>query len=96
MPPAFLIGAGIAQLFNKLYGAAEQAMEAWVLFLRQTPPRVTVETSQSSGQIPASKQVTEFTEAYHQMYSRATYVKSLAFGQRTWTEVTRERKIVCV
>ena len=44
-----------------------------MIFLRNTRPYVTVHTLHSSAHVPAIKQVTEFTVAYHWIYSRATY-----------------------
>jgi hypothetical protein len=54
-PPAFLIGTGMAQFLDELCGAVVQAMEVVAFFLLHTPPCVTVDTSQSSVQVPASK-----------------------------------------
>jgi hypothetical protein len=45
----------MAQLLDELCGAVVQAMEVVALFLRHTPPCVTVDTLQSSVQVPASK-----------------------------------------
>ena len=95
-PLALLIGTGIAYFLVELYVSGKISFDVVTIFLRNTPLYVTVVTLQSSVQVPATKQVTEFTVAYHWMYSRATYIKFLAFVQRTWTDVTREREIVWV
>jgi hypothetical protein len=86
----------MAQLLDELCGAVVQAMEVVAPSLRHTPPCVTVDTSQSSVQVPESKTSNRVHLDISLDYSRTIYIKSLAFGQRTWTEVTREREVVCV